>query len=155
VAIIRSCVGEPLKRSVMRLYIYIGAVLLSAVCLCQAKSAVVAQNETATFRGSITDTKGRRIRGASVLIAGAGFKREIKPTRKGEFEINLPAGVYKITVTKSGFAAYELTDLRITPGNALSHTFRLECSCPQSVVRSGVQSKSQPTHNKRLQPTPR
>jgi hypothetical protein len=121
----------------MRLSIYIGVLLVVMLCLCSSEQSVFAQNDTATFQGSITDTQGKPIRGASVTIEGVNFKRKIRPNRKGQFHISLPAGVYKITVKKSGFATYELTDLQMTPGNNLSYAFRLECSCPQSAVRSG------------------
>jgi hypothetical protein len=86
------------------------------------------------FRGVIIDTKGKRIRGASVIISGPDIKQEIKPKREGYFEITLPVGKYKITVTKIGFATYTLTELEVGRNQELSHIFRLESSRVQSAV---------------------
>lgn len=93
--------------------------------------------------------KGKRIRGASVAVQGADLSREVKPNREGYFEINLPVGVYEITVRKHGFATYKLTNLQIKDGGEQSHVFRFESSRVQSAVRRmrGAQSAA---HNKAL-----
>ena len=81
-----------------------------------------------TFRGVIVDIKGKRIRGAVVSVSAPDFKREIKPTRDGYFELTLPVGKYEITVKKCGYATYTLTNLEIGNDQELSHVFRLESS---------------------------
>jgi len=90
----------------------------------------VIQNNLGTFDGVIVNVKGKRIRGASVTITGVGFPRNVKPTRDGYFELELPPGTYKITVKKPGFATYSLVELEIKSGGAYSHVFRLEPSRP-------------------------
>ena len=92
----------------------------------------IVQNSSGTFRGVIVDIKGERIRGASVTVEGADLKREVKPNRAGYFEIDLPVGKYEITVKKSGFATYKLTNLEVRSGGEFSHVFRLESSRVQS-----------------------
>ena len=87
-----------------------------------------------TFRGVIVDAKGKRIRGASVTISGPDLTHEVKPNRDGYFEIVLPVGKYEITVKKSGYAKYTLTDLEVGRNQELSHVFRLESSRVQSAV---------------------
>ena len=81
-----------------------------------------------TFRGVIVDIKGKRIRGAVVSVSGPDFKREIKPTRDGYFELTLPVGEYEITVKKSGYATFRLIELEIGHNQEKSHVFRLESS---------------------------
>ena len=90
---------------------------------------------SATFRGVIVNIKGKRIRGAVVSVSGRDFKREIKPTRDGYFELTLPGGKYEITVKKSGYATYTLTNLEIGHDQEFSHVFRLESS---RAVQSGI-----------------
>jgi len=85
-----------------------------------------AQGGYGTFRGVIVDVKGNRIRGAVVSISGTDFKHQIQPTRDGYFEIALPVGEYEITVQKSGYATYRLTNLEVGRNQDLSHVFRLE-----------------------------
>jgi hypothetical protein len=87
-----------------------------------------------TFRGVIVDLKGKRIRGAVVSVSGPDFKREIKPTSDGYFELTLPIGKYEITVKKSGYATYTLTNLEVGRNQELSHVFRLESSQAQSAA---------------------
>lgn len=81
-----------------------------------------------TFRGVIVDINGKRIRGAIVFVSGPDFKQEIKPTRDGYFKITLPAGRYEITVKKSAYAVYKLTNLEVGSSQELSHVFVLESS---------------------------
>ena len=81
-----------------------------------------------TFVGVIVDIKGKRIRGAVVSVSGPDFKREIKPTRDGYFELTLPVGEYEMTVKKSGYATYRLIELEIGHNQEKSHVFRLESS---------------------------
>ena len=99
-----------------------------------ARSYSTIQAGYGIFRGVITDTKGKRIRGASVTVSGPDIKQEIKSNRDGYFEITLPVGKYKITVTRTGFATYTLTDLEVGRNQELSHIFRLESSREQSAV---------------------
>jgi len=87
-----------------------------------------------TFRGVIVDVTGKRIRGAAVSISGTDFKRELKPTRDGYFEIDLPVGKYQITVEKSGYATYKLINLEVGRNQDLSNVFRLQKSDRQSAV---------------------
>jgi hypothetical protein len=90
----------------------------------------IIQSGSGTFVGVIVNMKGKRIRGASVTVTGTSFTREVKPNRDGYFELDLPVGTYKITVKKSGFATYSLTELEIKSNGGYSHVFRLEPSHP-------------------------
>ena len=104
------------------------AVVLSCSSFAETEPSPcpVIQGETGIFTGVIVNVKGKRIRGASVTISGVGNPRTVKPTRDGFFELGLPPGNYKITVKKSGFNSYSLTELKIESGGSYSHVFRLE-----------------------------
>ena len=81
-----------------------------------------------TFRGIVVDTKGKRIRGAAVKIVGHDVTQRIKPNRNGYFEVTLPAGMYEITVKKSRFATFVLTNLDVKRNGESSQIFRLKSS---------------------------
>lgn len=59
----------------------------------------------------------------------------MKPNRDGYFEIVLPVGKYEVTVKKSDYAKYTMTDLEVGRNQELSHVFRLESSRVQSAFR--------------------
>lgn len=113
----------------MRLSLFLVSILLVGVLSPHREShgSSVVQNRSGTFRGVIVDIKGERIRGASVVVEG-DLKREVKPNRAGYFEIDLPDGMYEITVKKSGFVTYKLTDLKMKSRGEFSHVFRLTSS---------------------------
>jgi Carboxypeptidase regulatory-like domain len=115
----------------MRFILTLVLVLMLALSSLGRGSSTI-QGGYGTFRGVIVDSKGKRIRGASVTISGPDLSREVKPNRDGYFEIVLPAGKYEITVKKAGFAKYMLTDLEVGRNQELSHVFRLESSRVQS-----------------------
>ena len=140
----------------MRLFVSFALILVIGASSLRGESygASVAHNPSGTFRGVIVDVNGKRIRGASVTVQGVNLNREVKPNREGYFEIDLPVGVYEVSVKKRGFAMYKLTNLEVKGGDEQSHVFRLKSSRVQSAVRSlrGVPSA---THNKALQLTAR
>src|SRR5829696_9000184 len=103
-------------------------ITLSLALPSQGYGYSTAQDYYGKFRGVIVDVKGKRIRGAVVSVTGSDFKREIKPTRDGYFEITLPVGKFEFTVKKSGYATYKLTNLEVGRNQELSHVFVLEAS---------------------------
>lgn len=69
-------------------------------------AAASAQTITGTIRGTITDPSGAVIRGAKVTAANVatGVKTTTVSDTAGEYSMQfLPVGVYKVTVTASGF----------------------------------------------------
>ena len=79
------------------------------------------------FRGVVQDLKGSKIRGAKITVNGeGGLQRKLASNKRGQFELDLPPGSYRILVEKSGFANYELTELDIRPNTAKEFVFKLE-----------------------------
>ena len=113
----------------MRLLVFLVVIAIGASSFpSESCPTSIAQTRLGTFRGIVVDIKGDRVRGASVKVEGTDFTRDVEPNRKGYFEIDLPAGVYEVTVNKSGFATYRLTHLEVKGGDEQSHIFRLEAS---------------------------
>ncbi len=66
-----------------------------------------AQNPRGSLRGAVQDPTGARIPSAEIVMesAASAVKREAKSEDRGEFRVDdLLPGIYKITVTASGFS---------------------------------------------------
>ena len=124
-----------LNSNVMRLLLLIGIATSLALGLV-SKSNTSGAQPYGVFRGRIVDAHDNIIRGASVSIEGPNYARAVKPNPAGHFGIELPVGVYKITVTKSGFATDQLINVDIRAGGYASYVFRLERLNQQSAIRT-------------------
>jgi hypothetical protein len=94
-------------------------------------SSAAAQTTTSTIKGTVTDITGAVIAGAEVKVSGTALATERSGTTDagGSYSLPaLPAGTYKLTVSKAGFATstanIELTlnlvltvDLQVKVGN--------------------------------------
>ena len=120
----------------MRLILIIAIIVSMGMCLLEPNHSLAQPRSYGVFRGRIVDANGNIIRGASVAIESANYTRAVKPNPAGHFGIELPVGVYKITVKKSGFATYQLTNVHISAGGYASHVFQLERPNRQSVIPS-------------------
>ncbi len=72
-------------------------------------SAVMAQNSTTSLRGTITDSSGAAVPGATVKLANPaiGFQTESKSDGHGEYSFQqLAPGDYTITFNATGFGTY-------------------------------------------------
>ena len=70
--------------------------------------AVPAAAQTGGLRGKVTDTAGKPVEGATVLIESKGVARKltVKTNKKGEFiQIGLYPGEYKVSAEKEGKVA--------------------------------------------------
>jgi hypothetical protein len=120
----------------MRLLLSIAVTMSIGLCLLQTDSAVAQHKPYGVFVGRIVDANGNTIRGASVTVEGVDYTRAVKPNPAGYFGIELPVGVYTITVNRSGFAAYKLTNVNISAGGSVHYVFRLERPNRQSRIQS-------------------
>ncbi len=79
---------------------------------------------TTSVRGTVTDSTGGTVPGATVVLANAESKTERTATTgvQGEYQfLFLPPGTYTLTVTATGFQRYEQTGLKLlvnTPATA-------------------------------------
>ena len=79
------------------------------------------------FKGVVQDLRGSKIGEARITVNGEdGWLRKLASNKRGEFELDLPSGTYRIVVEKSGFADYELTNLSIESDAAKEFVFKLE-----------------------------
>jgi iron complex outermembrane receptor protein len=105
------------------------AVLVYLVQAVSGTSLLHAQQEsTATIQGSITDSRGQAVVGASVAVTSVsqGVSRSASTDNDGKFKLSgLRAGTYTIQVTASGFASVSDRSVTLSPGSAESVSFAL------------------------------
>ena len=80
-------------------------------------TAIFGQRTTGDIEGKVTDQNGAIVPGVSLTITGVtvGFNRTVESDSQGEFRIQVPTGVYKISTTPiSGFAATTIEDINVT-----------------------------------------
>ncbi len=82
-----------------------------------------AQVTTADFAGRVTDPKGLAVAGASVSVVnlGTGATRAVTSGDGGEFSVPLlPVGLYKVSISKDGFATVVYNSIELIVGQKLS-----------------------------------
>jgi hypothetical protein len=90
---------------------------ISAFAFAQGSST------TATVTGTVQDTTGAIVPGASVVVrnVGTGVKTETVTNGTGTFSVpGLQAGTYEATVSLSGFKTVVVDKIALTPGNTSS-----------------------------------
>ncbi len=83
----------------------IGAVTISVVLAFS--TLAFAQSATTSLRGTISDTKGLMVTGATVTLSNksTGFSRTVKTDDQGTYQfLEVPPSTYVMTVTATGFA---------------------------------------------------
>jgi uncharacterized membrane protein len=85
--------------------------------------------------GTVLDKNGARIVGAVVKIENAQVSRAALSDTEGVFEVELPAGVYQMTVEMDGFNKFELSTFRVKAGARKTISVQMEVKIPQSTLK--------------------
>jgi len=96
----------------VRLRMFASLVVFLFVCVC----ALPAQEITGTLSGTVSDTSGGIVPGASVTIVGqeTGATRKTSTSEAGVFFFNsVPVGTYTVTIEKGGFKKYVSTGVAV------------------------------------------
>jgi len=91
----------------MRTGLRVVAVLLALSCLLGCGILAFAQSATSSLRGTITDSKGLVVAGASATLSNAatGFSRTTKSDDQGVYQfLQIPPASYVLTINAPGFA---------------------------------------------------
>jgi len=104
-------------------------ILVCVVCLSAAPSAALAQSQlgAGSISGTVSDSNGAVISGATVTItnAGTGLVRKLTTGDSGQFSAPaLPVGEYAVRVEKTGFSTLDQIGLIVNVGGTT--TLRLE-----------------------------
>src|SRR3979490_878122 len=87
-------------------------------CLGVTATAILAQSDTSSLSGTVTDTSGAVVPNAQVTIHNNATlaDRTITSNESGVFTLtNLSPGDYSVRVTKAGFQSSTLNDVHLDP----------------------------------------
>jgi hypothetical protein len=93
---------------------------VAAVIACAGLCVIHAQQVNSQIKGTVTDASGAAVPGADITAQNiqTGLETTAQSESNGTFEfLQLPAGQYKVTVTKSGFASFTENNIRLDVGN--------------------------------------
>ena len=93
-----------------------GCVVLLLVLLVVAATFVSAQTFRGTILGTVSDTSGAVVPGATVKArnTGTGLERTAQTTAEGNYSISeLPIGTYNVTVTQPGFQTALMSNILV------------------------------------------
>lgn len=102
-----DAVSKAKRTKILRHDVSLLAVLLTFVCFHLFSLSSAAQTTTSTVEGTVTDPNGAVIAGATVKASGANLaaERSVVTNSEGFYRIvALPAGMYTLTISQSGFA---------------------------------------------------
>jgi hypothetical protein len=97
----------------------------------------LAQIDRATLAGTVQDSTGAVVPGARVEVHSTetGLKREAQTGASGAYTVSLlPIGVYTVTVTREGFRAVTVKDVRLGVGDTRALDVKLEVSALRTQV---------------------
>ena len=94
------------------------------------------QGTTGSLTGTVTDSSGALLAGASVSVKGeSGVEQTVQTNDTGSFTVPaLGTGLYTVTVTSQGFKQSVVTGVKIDVGTASSISVALEVGAPTEVV---------------------
>ena len=108
----------------------LSAAFIALALLVSSPSVAFAQGgASSTLSGTVTDTSGAIIPGASVVVkrADTGLTSEAVTNAEGQFTIpQLAAGRYTVTVTLAGFKTATVNDVEVNAGVAAAVSVKLE-----------------------------
>jgi len=96
----------------------IRTVLLVMVCLLVTATSILAQSDTSSISGTVTDTSGALVPNAQITVHNNATlaDRTISSNENGAFTLtNLAPGDYSVRATKTGFQTTTLNDVHLDP----------------------------------------
>ena len=110
----------------LKLIIRIIAGFAMATAICQATFSAQMQHPVPDHAGKVNgivkDIHDAVVQGVSIVFeskfAGKKFKRKVESNSNGLYEIDLPAGLYRVTVKFSGFRKFQDKELIVEVGKS-------------------------------------
>jgi hypothetical protein len=121
----------------------IRTVLLVMVCLVVTATSILAQSDTSSLSGTVTDTSGAVVPNAQITIHNNATlaDRTIESNENGVFTLtNLTPGDYSVRVTKTGFQTSTLNDVHLDPsiGRRVDVTMKVGDTSVTITVEAGA-----------------
>jgi hypothetical protein len=113
------------------------------VCLVVTATSILAQSDTSSLSGTVTDTSGAVVPNAQITIHNNATlaDRTIESNESGVFTLtNLPPGDYSVRVTKTGFQTSTLNDVHLDPsiGRRVDVTMKVGDTSVTITVEAGA-----------------
>lgn len=108
----------------MRAILALALLLGSLVLVCRTEAQI-----TSTIQGTVMDKQGAAIGGATLKLSGdtVATTRETTADSNGAYQFAaVPAGTYKLEVTRAGFATRIFSDIEVTLNRTLAFNVTLE-----------------------------
>ncbi|HXS01923.1 MAG TPA: carboxypeptidase-like regulatory domain-containing protein, partial [Pyrinomonadaceae bacterium] len=112
-------------------------VVLTSLIILLALSSALAQGGAGQLSGSVADTNGAVVPGASVKLTSlvTAQEREAVTNDSGDFVFTLlPAGTYKLEITASGFRTVVVDEVRINVTQTTTLPIRLDAATVSGMV---------------------
>jgi hypothetical protein len=87
------------------------------------------RQKTASVAGTVTDPSGAVVVDAKVSVKGSSFEGETATNGAGQYDFNLPPGLYSIEVRSTGFCRARRASFRALPQSKTTFDFAL-LICP-------------------------
>ena len=100
-----------------------------AVVVCLMPRPAAAQAVTGTLLGTVTDTTGAVLPGATVTVTNTdtGYSRTVTADASGEYAVpSLPTGTYTVAGELSGFKSVQMSNIRVGVDQRVRIDLRLE-----------------------------
>ena len=112
--------------------------IAAAALLLLSFSNVVNAQTTSTMEGTVTDKQGLAVVGARIHAEGVsiGADRSVTADADGEYRLSaLPAGTYRLTVTRDGFRTAIFENLEVTLNRTLRYDVHLDIGSSHEQVQ--------------------
>ena len=112
----------------MNLYCTFMTIIFSLVLSWTASGASKPQDKSSSkgkLKVVVVDWQEARIPGTTILIRSSKFKAEVKANEAGEFETDVPVGVYEVSSHSEGFKKSRQKGVRVEEGKTASVKIQL------------------------------
>ena len=117
----------------------IAFLLVVSGCVTKAhallSSSLSVTEEMGQIKGVILDPNDARVPSAIVTIESAKVKLKVKSGSEGNFEVELPAGLYRITIRADGFRKFEFSPFNVKPNVSELVNIHLEVDPPKMPLK--------------------
>jgi hypothetical protein len=115
--------------------IFVVLALASTPLLAHTSESARGEERKSHIVGVVLDPNGARIPSAAVRIENAKATRAAYTSDEGSFEVELPAGTYRITVEAQGFRTVEIVSFRARADRRESLEVRMKVRPPESTLK--------------------
>jgi hypothetical protein len=113
-----------------------GVIAALVTALLGTISPALAQTGAASIAGSVRDGAGAPVAGAAVSAVGA-TSANTTTDAQGAFTLSVPAGIYRVDVTKGGFNTASIPDFAVAAGTATPFSVTLSQASLSSLQTIG------------------